>query len=137
MIWVGGVAGALGAIALVLRHVVVRPLQNWIREQTEAAREVAAELRPNENEGGGSVRDMLGGMSEQLTSMQTEMQETRAYSEQTREMAVAALSMARSLGERFDRWESALFRNSLFPGSQNAPVEQTERPRVRKGDQPE
>lgn len=57
IIWLGAVAAALTAIALVVRRVVVTPLKNWISEQIrEPVTAIRAELSYNH---GTSMKDAV------------------------------------------------------------------------------
>lgn len=61
VIWLGAVAGALGALAIVARYVIVRPLRAWITEQIThrvagPLDAVQAEVTPNS---GTSMRDQI------------------------------------------------------------------------------
>lgn len=58
VIYLGMVAGAVTAIAIVLRVAVVRPLQKWIREQIRGPlNEVHAEVTPHDH--GDSLTERL------------------------------------------------------------------------------
>jgi hypothetical protein len=57
LIYLGGVAGALAAIGVVLRYVVVQPLKKWMREQVKPPLEqVRAEVSHNS---GHSLKDAV------------------------------------------------------------------------------
>lgn len=55
LIYLGSIAIALAAIGVVIRFMVVRPLQNWIREQVgRPLAKIHDEVTPN---GGQSIKD--------------------------------------------------------------------------------
>ncbi|WP_301177243.1 hypothetical protein [Actinomadura geliboluensis] len=65
VIYLGMIAGALAAIGIVVRVVVVRPLQKWLREQIKPQlAEVHAEVTPNH---GGSIKDQVTRIDQRLT----------------------------------------------------------------------
>lgn len=100
VIYLGAVAGALGSIGLLLRYLVVGPLKRWIVEQTQPAREAAAQLRPN---GGGSARDLIQVAVREVADMKARLDEQMTYARETREMAAEAITIARETSDRLDK----------------------------------
>jgi hypothetical protein len=76
----GAVAAALAAIGIVLRVAVVRPLQNWLRDQVAGpVADIHHEVKPDH---GGSMRedvtDLRDGVAVLQTTMDAHLKETNA-----------------------------------------------------------
>jgi Flp pilus assembly protein TadB len=64
VIYLGAVAGALTALAILLRFLVLKPLKRWITEQIKQPLDkVHTEFRPNH---GGSMKDALNRIEREL-----------------------------------------------------------------------
>lgn len=98
IIYLGAVAGALASLGLLLRYLVVGPLKRWIVEQTQPAREAAAQLRPH-----GAARDLLQTAVREVAEMRTQLDAQMAYSRETRDIANTAMTIARETSSRLDR----------------------------------
>lgn len=98
IIYLGAVAGALASLGLLLRYLVVGPLKKWIVEQTQPARETAAQLRPH-----GATRDLLQTAVREVAEMRTQLDAQMAYSRETRDIANTAMTIARETSSRLDR----------------------------------
>jgi hypothetical protein len=107
IIYGGAVAGALAAIGLLLRYLVVRPLRSWIvlqtRPSTEAAVEAAEQLRPNGGPYQEPTRHLIEVTADGVRRMQERLDTLDQTASENRELANTALTLARETSERLDR----------------------------------
>lgn len=102
IIYAGAVAAAIAAIAIIVRYVAVRPLKTWITEQTRPSRRVLEQLQPN----GGlqdSTRHLIEQTAQDVAAMNTRLDELTKVGSENRELANAALTLARETSQRLDR----------------------------------
>lgn len=99
LIYLGAVSGALAALGVVLRFLVVKPIKSWITTQVAP---VHKQVRPN-----GGPQDTTRHLLEQTASDSAEtLKRLDDLSEQTREnhrLATTALAIAQDVGARLDR----------------------------------
>lgn len=70
VLYLGGVAAALGAIGVVLRFAVLNPLKRWITEQVgNPVQEIRHEVTPDHADPGSSMKDDLAGVREGLDAL--------------------------------------------------------------------
>jgi hypothetical protein len=102
VIWLGAIAGAMLAIAALLRWTVVKPLKHWLSEQVVApAKDAADQIKPN----GGpqdTTRHLIEQISDHAAELVKRVDELGATAVENRDIANAALTLAKSSSERLD-----------------------------------
>lgn len=100
-LYVGGIAGALAAIGLLVRYTVVRPLKTWISTAAAPARQALDQVKPN---GGSqeSTRHIIENTADQVAGMTSRLETMALSIDHNREIAAAALALARETSARLD-----------------------------------
>lgn len=110
VIWLGAIAGALLAIAALLRFTVVKPLKHWLNEQVVKPAETAAtkaeaaadQITPN-----GGTQETTRYLIEQTAADASELvkrvESLSVTAVENREIANAALTLAKATSERLDQ----------------------------------
>lgn len=100
VIYLGAVAAAVAAIAGIIHYVLVKPLRRWIREQVKEPLE--KQVSPN-----GGLKDSTRHLIEEVYGKVSELteahEESRAYAQENRDLATAAMSLAQQTSNRLDR----------------------------------
>lgn len=100
LIYAGAIAMALAAIGALLRFAVVKPIKAWIGEQIQP---VANQVEPNADGDGSTTRNLVEKTADDMGQVLAELKLLSARTDENRDMAHAALTLAREANERIDR----------------------------------